>query len=67
MTTKNSNTKQTVTLTAEQYAKALSASHFLCSLVDLIDDSGLDLPIDSFTPLLINVSLDIRNLLRDIG
>lgn len=65
MTIENSTTK-TFTLTAEQYANVLLASNFLCSFVDLIDDSGLDIPTDLITPILANVSIDLRNLLRGV-
>lgn len=65
MTTENSNLK-TVTLTAEQYAKALYCSHFLCNLFDLIDDSGLNLSSHTFTPLATIVALDLRNILREV-
>lgn len=63
MTTENFTSK-TVTLTGEHYCKALKASHFLLSLVDLIEDSELDIPTLCLLPLFSNVALDLRNSLQ---
>lgn len=63
MTTENSNLK-TVTLVGEQYVTALKALHFINSFLELVDDSGLNIPSDCINPLLQFVALDLRNSLQ---
>jgi len=61
---KENFTSQTVILTSEQYAKVLYCSHFISNLIDLVDNSGLDLPCISITPLLAHVALDLQDVFQ---
>lgn len=60
MTTENNNT---VTLTAEQYAKTLYFTHFVKSLCSFVDESSVDIAANSITTMLFCAAADFEKVL----
>ena len=60
MTTENNNT---VTLTAEQYAKVLHFSHFVKELCSFVDHSSVDIAANAITTMLFSAAADFEKSL----
>lgn len=52
-----------VSFSASEYARLLTLSHALNQFCYFLDESGLDLSSSDITPILFNISLELKSIL----